>query len=114
MLPWIGFLVFIVLILAFDLGMFNRRPHVIGMNEALRWFGVWIGLALLFNIGLVLFHERGLEAGLEFFIGYLVEKSLSIDKVFVFVLIFNYFQVPLVYQHKVLSLGIVGAMSERV
>ncbi len=114
MWPWIGFLIFIVLMLALDLEMFNRRPHVIGMNEALRWFGVWIGLALLFNIGLVLFHERGLEAGMEFFTGFLVEKSLSIDNVFVFVLIFNYFQVPLVYQHKVLSLGIVGAIVLRL
>ena len=114
MWPWIGFLVFIVLMLALDLGLFNRRPHVIGLNEALAWFGVWIGLALLFNIGLVLFHERGLEAGLEFFTGFLVEKSLSIDNVFVFILIFNYFQVPPVYQHKVLSLGIVGAIVLRL
>ncbi len=100
--------------LALDLGLFNRRPHVIGMKEALAWFGVWIGLAIVFNIGLVIFHERGLEAGLEFFTGFLVEKSLSIDNVFVFVLIFNYFQVPPVFQHKILSLGIVGAIVLRL
>ncbi len=114
MLFWVGFLVFIVLMLAIDLGLFNRKPHVIGMNEALAWFGVWIGLAILFNIGLVLIHPRGLQAGLEFLTGYLVEKSLSIDNVFVFVLIFNYFKVPPVYQHKVLSLGIVGAIVLRL
>ncbi len=114
MWPWIGFLIFIVLMLALDLGLFNRRPHIIGMNEAVAWFGVWIGLAILFNIGLVIFHKRGLEAGLEFFTGFLVEKSLSIDNVFVFVLIFNYFQVPPVFQHKVLSLGIVGAIVLRL
>ena len=114
MWPWIGFLIFIGLMLALDLGLFNRRPHIIGMNEAITWFGIWVGLALLFNIGLVLFHDRGLDAGLEFLTGFLVEKSLSIDNVFVFVLIFNYFQVPLVYQHKVLSLGIVGAIVLRM
>ncbi len=114
MLFWVGFLVFIVLMLAVDLGLFNRKPHVIGMNEALTWFAVWIGLALLFNVGLVMIHPRGLQAGLEFLTGYLVEKSLSIDNVFVFVLIFNYFKVPPVYQHKVLSLGIIGAIVLRL
>ena len=97
-----------------DLGLFNRRSHVIGMREALAWFVVWVGLALLFNIGLVFFHERGFEAGLEFLTGFLVKKSLSIDNVFVFILIFNYFQVPPVYQHRVLSLGIVGAIVLRL
>ena len=114
MWQWIGFLVFIATMMAVDLGLFNRRPHVIGMKEALTWFAVWIGLALLFDIGLVLVHERGVEAGLEFLTGFLVEKSLSIDNVFVFILIFNYFQVPPVYQHKVLSLGIVGAIALRL
>ena len=79
MWPWIGFILFILAMIALDLGLFNRRPHVISMKEALTWFGVWLGLALVFNIGVVIFHERGLEAGLEFFAGYLVEKSLSID-----------------------------------
>lgn len=114
MWPWIGFIVFILLMLALDLGLLQRRPHVIGVKEAMGWFAVWIGLALLFNIGLVVFHERGVEAGLEFFTGFLVEKSLSIDNVFVFILIFNYFHVPPAYQHKVLSLGIVGAIVLRV
>ena len=114
MWQWIGFLVFIATMMAVDLGLFNRRPHVIGMKEALTWFAVWIGLALLFNIGLVFVHERGVEAGLEFLTGFLVEKSLSIDNIFVFILIFNYFQVPPVYQHKVLSIGIVGAIVLRL
>lgn len=114
MWQWIGFLSFIGVIMCVDLGLFNRRSHVIGMKEALTWFAVWIGLAFLFNIGLVFFHERGFEAGLEFFTGFLVEKSLSIDNVFVFILIFNYFQVPPVYQHRVLSLGIIGAIILRL
>ncbi|MCI0458243.1 MAG: TerC/Alx family metal homeostasis membrane protein [Gemmataceae bacterium] len=112
--PWIGFTVFILLMLTLDLGLFQRRPHVISMKEALAWFAVWIGLALVFNVGVVLFHERGLEAGLEFFTGFLVEKSLSIDNVFVFILIFNYFHVSPAYQHKVLFWGIVGALVLRV
>ena len=112
-LLWAGFTLFILAMLALDLFLFQRRPHVIGMKESLGWFIFWIGLALLFNVGVVLFHERGLEAGLEFFTGFLVEKSLSIDNIFVFILIFNYFHVPLPYQHKVLFLGIVGAIVMR-
>ncbi len=100
--------------IALDLGVFNRRPHVISMREAFAWFGVWLGLALVFNIGLAIFHERGIEAGLEFFAGYLVEKSLSIDNVFVFILIFNFFKIPPVHQHKVLAFGILGAIVLRV
>lgn len=111
---WIGFTLFIIGMLALDLGLFQRRPHVIGMREALVWFAVWTSLALLFNLGLILFHERGMEAGLEFFTGFLVEKSLSIDNVFVFILIFNYFHVPPAYQHKVLFWGIIGAIVLRV
>jgi tellurite resistance protein TerC len=112
--PWVAFTVFILLMLALDLGLLQRRPHAIGVKEALAWFGVWTGLALLFNVGVILLHERGAEAGLEFFTGFLVEKSLSIDNVFVFLLIFNYFQVPPAYQHKVLFWGIIGAILLRV
>ncbi len=111
---WGGFSLFIVAMLALDLGIMHRRPHVIGMKEALTWFAVWTGLALLFNIGIVLFYERGSEAGLEFLTGYLVEKSLSIDNVFVFILVFSYFHVPPAYQHKVLFWGIIGAIVMRV
>jgi len=111
---WGGFTLFILAMLALDLGVLQRRPHVIGMKEALTWFGVWTGLALLFNIGIMLFHPRGQEAGLEFLTGFLVEKSLSIDNVFVFILIFSYFHVPPAYQHKVLFWGIVGAIVLRL
>lgn len=114
MLPWIGFTAFVLLMLALDLGVFQRRPHVIGMREALAWFVTWTGLALLFAVGLTVFHHRGDDAGLEFLAGFLVEKSLSIDNVFVFILIFNYFRVPPVYHHKVLFWGIVGAIVLRV
>ena len=114
LLPWLLFTGFILLMLGVDLGLFQRRPHVVSTREAMAWFGVWSGLALIFNIGIILFHERGLEAGLEFFTGFLVEKSLSIDNVFVFILIFGYFQVPPAYQHKVLFWGIVGAIVMRV
>src|SRR5262249_54943205 len=107
---WVGFTCFILVMLALDLGLVQRRPHVISTKEALAWFAVWTGLALFFNICVILFHERGGQAGLEFFTGFLVEKSLSIDNVFVFLLIFNYFQVPAAFQHKVLFWGIIGAI----
>lgn len=113
-LLWGGFTLFIAAMLALDLGVFHRRAHVITMKEALGWFGVWTSLALLFNVGIILFHERGGQAGLEFFTGYLVEKSLSIDNIFVFILIFGYFHVPQTYQHKVLFWGIVGAIVLRI
>jgi tellurite resistance protein TerC len=94
--------------LALDLGVFHRRPHVVRMREALAWTGVWITLALVFNAGIAWFW--GAEAGLEFLTGYLVEKSLSMDNVFVFLLIFGYFNTPPAYQHKVLFWGIIGAI----
>jgi tellurite resistance protein TerC len=107
---WIGFTVFILAMLAMDLGVFQRRPHVLTTRQAMMWFFFWTSLALLFNVGIWLFHERGREAGLEFFTGFVVEKSLSIDNIFVFILIFGYFRVPGVYQHKVLFWGIIGAI----
>lgn len=110
---WVGFTLFILMMLALDLGVFQRKPHVIKMKEALAWFGFWMGLALLFNIGIIFLHERGRQAGLEFLTGYLVEKSLSIDNIFIFILIFSHFRVPPVYQHKVLFWGIVGAIVMR-
>ena len=113
-LPWIGFTAFVIAMLALDLGVFQRKSHVITIKEALTWFGIWFGLAMIFNIGVVAFHERGTVAGLEFFTGFLVEKSLSIDNIFVFILIFNYFSVPTVFQHKVLFWGIFGAILLRV
>jgi tellurite resistance protein TerC len=113
-LPWLAFTGFILAMLALDLGLFQRKSHVISTKEAMGWFGVWVGLAMLFNIGVILFHPRGGDAGIEFFTGFLVEKSLSIDNVFVFILIFNYFHVPAAWQHKVLFWGIIGALVLRV
>ena len=107
---WGGFTLFILAMLALDLGVFQRRPHAVTTREALGWFGFWVGLAMLFNVGIIFFHPRGGEAGLEFFTGFLVEKALSIDNVFVFILIFGYFHVPETYQHKVLFWGIIGAI----
>ena len=113
-LLWGGFTLFILALLALDLGVFQRKPHVIGTREAMAWFGVWTSLALLFSLGIALFHERHGQAALEFLTGYLVEKSLSIDNIFVFLLIFNFFRVPQMYQHRVLFLGIVGAIVLRM
>ena len=110
-LPWILFLVFVGAMLALDLGVFHRDAHEVTRREALIWSTVWIGLAILFNIGVYI--VRGQEAGLEWTTGYLIEKSLSVDNVFVFLLIFSAFSVPAAYQHRVLFWGIVGALVMR-
>lgn len=107
-MSWIIFSVLIILMLALDLGIFQRRMHKIGMKEALLWSGFWIALSLLFNLYVLFVH--GPEAGLQFFLGYLLEKSLSLDNIFIFVLIFSYFDVPDKYQHKVLYWGVIGAL----
>ncbi|SRR6266571_659467 len=108
---WIGFALFVLAMLALDLGVFHRKTHQVGMKEALTWSSVWIALALLFNAGV--WHWRGHDKGLEFLTGYLVELSLSVDNLFVFLLIFAYFKVPAQYQHKVLFWGILGALVMR-
>jgi tellurite resistance protein TerC len=108
---WLGFGVFVLAMLALDLGVIHRRPHTVGMKEALTWSGAWIALALLFNA--VVWHWRGADKGLEFLTGYLVELSLSVDNLFVFLLIFAYFKVPVRYEHKVLFWGILGALLMR-
>ena len=108
---WIGFNVFILAMLAIDLGVFHRKSHTVGFTEAITWSAVWVTLALLFNAGV--WHYAGKEKGLEFFTGYLIEKSLSVDNVFVFALLFSYFSVPSKYQHKVLFWGILGALIMR-
>jgi tellurite resistance protein TerC len=110
-LPWVLFLLFVAAMLALDLGVFHRDAHVITRREALAWSAVWIGLAVLFNIGV--YAVQGREAGLEWTTGYLVEKSLSVDNVFVFLMIFSAFAVPPAYQHRVLFWGIVGALVMR-
>ncbi len=108
---WIGFNVLVLALLALDLFVFHREAHEVRLREALGWSVFWIVLALLFNIGI--YHYRGAEAGLEFLTGYLVEKALSVDNIFVFVLIFSYFGVPPRYQHRVLFWGVLGALVMR-
>jgi tellurite resistance protein TerC len=105
---WVAFNIFVVAMLALDLGVFHRKAHVIEIKEALGWSVAWILLSLLFNLGI--YFWRGSETALEFLTGYLIEKSLSVDNIFVFVLIFSYFRIPFLYQHKVLFWGIVGAL----
>lgn len=108
---WIGFHVLIFLILGIDLGIFSKKAHKVPLKEALLWSGVWITVALAFN--LFIFFEFGKTRALEFLTGYLIEYSLSVDNIFVFILIFSYFAVPEKYQHKVLFWGIIGALIMR-
>lgn len=109
---WIAFLVFISAMLALDLGVFRRGAHTVRMKEALGWVGVWVSLALIFN--LVVWRSLGNKAGLEWLTGYLVELALSVDNVFVFIVIFSYFRVEPAHQHRVLFWGIVGAAVMRL
>jgi tellurite resistance protein TerC len=105
---WIAFAVFIAAMLALDLGVFNRKAHVIHIKEAAIWSAVWIALALAFNVFVGV--RFGVETGQEFLTGYLIEKALSVDNLFVFYMIFRAFSVPLRDQHRVLFWGIVGAI----
>jgi tellurite resistance protein TerC len=98
--------------LALDLGVFHRKSHEVSVREALTWTAIWVFLALLFNV--IIYFWKGQQLALEFFTGYLVEKALSIDNIFVFIMIFTYFQIPTKYQHKVLFWGIIGALIMRV
>ena len=109
---WIGFNVFVLIMLGLDLGVFHRKSSVITVKEALIWTCVWVLLAFLFNI--FVFYHLGEAKAFEFFTGYLIEKSLSVDNIFVIILIFSYFNVPPAYQHKVLFWGILGALVMRV
>ncbi|MFM7853443.1 MAG: TerC family protein, partial [Flammeovirgaceae bacterium] len=108
---WILFNVFVFLMLAIDLGIFHKKSHEVSVKEALSWTCVWITLAMLFNIFIYYYFDK--DKALEFFTGYLIEKSLSIDNIFVIILIFSYFKVPAAYQHKVLFWGILGALLMR-
>lgn len=110
-LPWVYFNVFILLMLALDLFVLHRRTRVIGMREALGWSLFWISLAMAFSIGIYFYSSS--EDALNFLTGYLIEKSLSVDNLFVFVLIFSYFKTPMHLQHKVLFWGILGAILMR-
>ncbi len=108
---WAGFIGFVIAMLALDLGVFNRKTHAITMKEAGIWTAVWIGLALVFNA--ILYFWQGSEPALQFLTGYLIEKALSVDNLFVFALIFTLFAVPAQYQHRVLFWGVLGAIIMR-
>ncbi|MDR0795414.1 MAG: TerC family protein [Tannerella sp.] len=111
---WIGFLVFVFLMLLLDLGVFNRKAHEIKLKEALLWSAFWIVLALLFNVGIFLFDgPDSKQKAFDFFTAYILEKSLSVDNLFVFLMIFGFFQIEAKYQHKILFWGIVGALIMR-
>lgn len=108
---WVGFIVFVLAMLAIDLGVFQRKVHAISMKEAAGWTIAWITLALIFNV--VVYFWRGGEIAAAFFTGYIIEKALSVDNLFVFALIFTFFGVPREYQHGVLFWGILGALIMR-
>jgi tellurite resistance protein TerC len=108
---WIGFHLFIFLMLALDLGVFHKKAHKVPVKEAIIWSAVWISLALIFN--LFIYFELGKTKALEFLTGYVIEYSLSVDNIFVFILIFSYFAVKAEYQHRVLFWGILGALIMR-
>lgn len=110
-LLWGGFILFVLFMLALDLGVFNRKPHVISMKEAAIWSAVWIALAAVFNVGL--YFLFGTDHALEFSAGYLIEKALAVDNIFVFLVIFRTFAVPANEQHRVLYWGVLGALVMR-
>lgn len=107
---------FVLFLLALDLGVFHRKAHAVGFREAATWSVIWVALALAFNYAFYLYAvdkfgaEIGARKGLEFLTGYIVEKSLSVDNIFVFVMVFSYFAIPPQYQHRVLFYGIIGAL----
>ncbi|MEO5952145.1 MAG: TerC family protein [Chloroflexia bacterium] len=109
---WFIFTAGVLVLLAVDLGVFHKDDHVISVKEALLWSGAWTVLALGFNVGVWI--VGGAQAGVEFFTGYMIERSLSIDNIFVFILLFSFFAVPAKYQYKVLFWGIIGALIMRV
>ncbi|UCD17779.1 MAG: TerC family protein [Candidatus Zixiibacteriota bacterium] len=105
---WGGFNILVLVMLALDLGVFHRKDHRISMKESIVWSIIWVVVALVFNV--IVYFWRGPETALQFFTGYLIERSLSIDNIFVFLLIFSFFGVPEKYQYKVLFWGILGAL----
>ena len=110
-LLWIGFVGFVLAMLVIDLGFFHKKAHEVSLKEAAIWSAVWVALALVFNLGV--YHWFGAERALEFTTGYLIEKALAVDNIFVFVVIFGAFAVPAVYQHRVLFWGVLGALLMR-
>lgn len=108
---WLGFAVIMTTMFILDMGVFSRKSHEIRFREALTWTLVWVSLALAFNAGIYYF--MGADKALEFFTGYLIEESLSVDNLFVFIMIFSYFHVTKVHQPKILKWGILGALAMR-
>jgi len=108
---WVGFIAFVLAMLALDLGVFHRKAHVVRPREAGIWVAVWVSLALVFAAGIWFFKDR--DIALTFLTGYVIEESLSVDNLFVMVVIFNYFRVPAESQHRVLFYGILGALVMR-
>ena len=107
-LSWFGFAAFVIGLLLLDLLVFNRKSHEVRLREALGWSAFWVALSLGFNV--VVYRTIGPQAGLQWLTGYLVEKALSVDNLFVFLLIFNYFKIPPQYQHRILFWGVLGAL----
>ncbi|AKU92785.1 TerC family protein [Vulgatibacter incomptus] len=108
---WLGFIALVLVLLALDLGVFHRRPHEVSNKEAAVWTAIWISLAGAFNA--FVFWDLGHQAGIEFLTGYVIEKSLSVDNLFVMLLVFTSFGVPKIYQHRILFWGILGALVTR-
>jgi len=108
---WAGFILFVLAMLAIDLGVFHKNAHEVSLKEAGTWSAVWVTLAAVFNVGV--YHWFGSQRGLEFATGYLIEKALAVDNIFVFVVIFSTFGVPAIYQHRVLFWGVLGALVMR-
>src|SRR5688500_14049253 len=108
---WAGFTVFVLSVLALDLGVFHRKAHAVTTKEAATWTAVWVSMAVVFGIGV--YFTMGPQSALEFAAGYLVEEALSVDNLFVFILVFTYFRVPEALRHRVLFWGIIGALVMR-
>lgn len=108
---WIIFSVFVLGMLSLDLGVFNRKAHEVRFKEALIWSCVWVALSMVFNAWI--YHQFGREKALEFLTGYVIEKALSVDNIFVFIILFASFAVPKIYQHRVLFWGVIGAIVMR-
>jgi len=110
-LLWAGFIVFVLAMLAIDLGVFHKKAHEVSLKEAGIWSAVWVALAVVFNVGIYFWF--GPDRALEFTTGYLIEKALAVDNIFVFVVIFTTFAIPAIYQHRVLFWGVLGALAMR-
>jgi tellurite resistance protein TerC len=108
---WVGFIAFVLVMLAIDLGVFHRKAHEVSFKEAAAWSCVWVALAMVFNAGV--YYWFGPVRGLEFTTGYLIEKALAVDNIFVFIIIFATFGIPAIYQHRVLFWGVLGALAMR-